>query len=723
MGYLEDFQVQINNRDFSKFWQLWEEYCTNDVVDSEEFIQILKAIKSSEFAKTFGQYVETALPFWECVKEKNASYDVLKNLIDLQTTNSPKLAEITLNALTERYSDQTLFNERIRMVGLRTKENFQGAISNYDLLAHMEKGKYVYHTGGWGVGEIVDISTVREQLTVEFEFLSGRKYFNFGNAFKALIPLSDDNFFVRRFADPDRLEQEARANPVEIIKLLLRNLGPKSAAEIKDELCDLVIPEKDWTKWWQATRAKIKKDTMIDTPETIKEPFRLHKEEVTHEERFQKAISKETSVDELLQSIYSFVRDNPSMLKKKELKDSIQEKLVDALADPEISKAQELQIQIFLESQFGHKLEGKALEKVIKDLDHIDSLLEQVEIIAFKKRILTLIREYRSDWVHIFLSLIFTNQQSTLRDYILKELNEGETKKLIQDKLLHLASHPLEAPEFLVWFFQKIINKDPEDLPFSDKEGQCLFFEALLILFSSLDSKSEYKDLSKKIYTILSSKRYAVVRQIIEGTSLEFIKEFLLLVSKCQALTDHDIKILRSLAEVVHPSLCTHKSNKNSESLDSNIIWTTQASYNKTKERIQQINDVEIVENAREIEAARALGDLRENSEFKFALEKRVRLNSQLRQLSEELNRARIIAPDDILKSEVGIGSKVTIQNSIGHQISYTILGPWDADIDLGILSLQSKLAQTLAGNKKGDKFKFRDDEYTIIELSSYLDN
>src|SRR5262245_34633219 len=103
MGYLEDFLVQINNRDFSKFWQLWEEYCTNDTVDPEEFILILRAVKASEFAKTFGQYVETALPLWECIQDKEFSYGVLKLLIDLQNTNSPKLAEIATKALNDRY--------------------------------------------------------------------------------------------------------------------------------------------------------------------------------------------------------------------------------------------------------------------------------------------------------------------------------------------------------------------------------------------------------------------------------------------------------------------------------------------------------------------------------------------------------------------------------------------------------------------------------------------
>ena len=59
----------------------------------------------------------------------------------------------------------------------------------------------------------------------------------------------------------------------------------------------------------------------------------------------------------------------------------------------------------------------------------------------------------------------------------------------------------------------------------------------------------------KKMYTILSGKRFQMIREVLEGTSLEFVQEFLLLVSKCHSIGDHDKKILRSLAEVVHPEL------------------------------------------------------------------------------------------------------------------------------------------------------------------------
>jgi transcription elongation GreA/GreB family factor len=362
------------------------------------------------------------------------------------------------------------------------------------------------------------------------------------------------------------------------------------------------------------------------------------------------------------------------------------------------------------------------VEEQILALEKVEEAINAIEILALKKRALTAIREYRKDWNQLFLNLLYSVQQSALRDYILKELNQKETRKFLEEALKKLIAHPERSPEAFVWYFQKIVNHDEEGLPFSDKEGQCQLFEAFLILYSYAENKPEYRDLIKKMYNLLSGKRYAIVRAIIEGTSLEFIKEFLLLVAKCHTLSDHDIKILRSLAEVVHPSLSPNKQRKSGSQHDVNIIWTTEEGYLKTQERIRQIGTTEIVENAREIEAARALGDLRENSEYKFALEKRSRLQGELKSLSEQLGRARIITKDDVSLDEVGVGSIIEVKDGSGNKVKYSILGPWDANPDENILSSQSKLAQAMMGCKKGDTFQFRDEEYTITNIKSFLD-
>ncbi len=82
---------------------------------------------------------------------------------------------------------------------------------------------------------------------------------------------------------------------------------------------------------------------------------------------------------------------------------------------------------------------------------------------------------------------------------------------------------------------------------------------------------------------------------------------------------------------------------------------------------------------------------------------------------------ARIITKDDIHLDEVGVGSVVDVVDNSGQKVTYKILGPWDANPEEHILSFQSKFAQTIMGCKEGDFFKFRDEEYSISKIRSFL--
>lgn len=718
MTYLKEFKAQINSRNFPKFLQLWEEYSAGDQVDVEELAQILQAIRGSDFAKQFGKLIETALPLWQIIQDKEDSYLILRLLIDVQNTNSPSLGELVFQTLKARYGDEPQFAERMRLVGMRTRDNFQGALSNYDLLSHMEVGKFVFHSGGWGTGEVVDLSPIRQQVTVEFENVPGKKHFTFDNAFKSLIPLKNDHFYARRFATPDELEKEAREEPVAVIKNILQNLGPQTALELKDLLEERVIPEADWTKWWQATRAKLKKDPLIESPESLKDSFRLRKTEVSHQERLQNAIKNKTGVDQIIETAYDFLRDLTDTRKHQDVRDSLKEKLLGQLSNPSLTPQQELQIAICLENQFSYEIPEKSSKALIQKLDDVETAVNAIEIIALKKRALTLIRENRKDWVPLFINLLASVKHSVLREYLVKELTQTNKKEL-ETFLVNLLKHPEKHPDFFVWYFQKVISGE-KGILYSDLEGQYLFFDAFLVLMCTLENKPEYKELIKKMYTILSGKRYAIVRQIFEKASLENVKEFLLLASKCQTFTDHDKKILRSLAAVVYPVL--GKGDQFADEDTENVIWTTEEGFLKVQDKLRHIGTVEVIENAREVEAARALGDLRENSEYKFAVERRGRLQGQLKTLSEQFKHARIITKDDIHVDTVSIGSVVDVVDANGKKVSYTILGPWDADPEKNILSFQSKLAQAMLGRKKGDKVSFRDEEYKIAGLHSFLD-
>ncbi len=719
MTYLQEFQTRIANHDYPSLLRLWEEYCASSEIDPEELRQILAAVKASDFAESFGRHVDKAIALWKTLEESEASSQIIQLILDLQTTNAAHYAELAYDFLKRKYGEEKNFNEKIRLIGLRSKENFQGAISNFELLSHMVKGNYVFHTGGWGIGEILDVSFLREELYVEFDYVPGKKDLAFQIAFKTLIPVPKDHFLALRFGSPDLLEEKAKKSPVEVMRMLLKDLGPKTASEIKDELCDLVIPAQEWQKWWQNARSKIKKDTKIESPEDLNKPFRLLVTEVSHEERLQKALETKPDASTLIQMVYSFMKDFSETLKNNAFKAELQTKLKETLAFPELSPSQELQIHFFLQD-LGEGKEYAPVTECIKRTASFEALLKEISVQSFQKRTLIEIRKLRADWKELFLHLFFVVEYNTLRDYVFQELLAAGCDAELKAKLEELADSPARHPETFLWYFQKITV--PSSLPFADQAGKNLFFEGFFVLLCALEQKESGRDYIKKMHGMLSAGRYAMVREIMQGASLETCKEFLLLATKCYSLSDHDIKILHSLAEVVHPSLAKTRKKQEEPAEETRVIWTTQEGYQKLQRRIQQLATVETVENAKEIEVARAHGDLRENAEFKAALEKRDRIQSELKASTDDLNRARILSKDDIHTQEIGVGTIVECTKKTGQKVHYTLLGPWDADPEKNILSYQSKLAKSMHGLRVGQKFQFQGEEFTITKIKSFLD-
>jgi len=251
-----------------------------------------------------------------------------------------------------------------------------------------------------------------------------------------------------------------------------------------------------------------------------------------------------------------------------------------------------------------------------------------------------------------------------------------------------------------------------------DESGLKIFFEALLVLLSHVERDPKMRDLCKKVHQLILAGRYALLRRIFSIATLQETKELILLASKCLLFTDHDRKIFQSLAEVVHPALVEKGST---ESLDEHIIWTTQVGYGLLKDKIQHIGTVAMVENAKEIEEARSHGDLRENSEFKFALEKRDRLQAELKMLSDQFNQSRVLTAQDVDLNKVSVGCIVEVVSQDEKLATYKILGPMEADPDKDILSFQSQLAKSMIGKKIDESFEFKDMCYTIKAIHNYF--
>lgn len=109
------------------------------------------------------------------------------------------------------------------------------------------------------------------------------------------------------------------------------------------------------------------------------------------------------------------------------------------------------------------------------------------------------------------------------------------------------------------------------------------------------------------------------------------------------------------------------------------------------------------------IATAVAMGDLRENSEYKAALERQQLVQARLGQLHQRLEQLQQLANTEAPRDRVGLGSKVVVEDlKSGDQETYTVVFAEMMDIDAGHISLASPLGRALADKKAGEEVSLR---------------
>ena len=136
--------------------------------------------------------------------------------------------------------------------------------------------------------------------------------------------------------------------------------------------------------------------------------------------------------------------------------------------------------------------------------------------------------------------------------------------------------------------------------------------------------------------------------------------------------------------------------------MDSVIL--TQEGYEKLKADLRILKSTKRLEVAKQLETARAHGDLRENAEYDTAKEAKVQLESRIRTLEEKLMRAKVVDTKDAPTDKVYFGTTVELKNKkTGDKITFTFVAEDEADISKGKLSIHSPIGKALLGHKEGE--------------------
>ena len=151
----------------------------------------------------------------------------------------------------------------------------------------------------------------------------------------------------------------------------------------------------------------------------------------------------------------------------------------------------------------------------------------------------------------------------------------------------------------------------------------------------------------------------------------------------------------------------------------------TQTGLEKIKSELQLLKNVERQQVIRAIADAREHGDLSENAEYHAARERQSFIEGRITELEDVTSRAEVIDTSRITGETVTFGVTVVIVDEITDvEYNYSIVGPYEAELEERKISTASPIAKGLIGKKVGDSVEVQTPRgphpYEIISISVY---
>ncbi len=134
-------------------------------------------------------------------------------------------------------------------------------------------------------------------------------------------------------------------------------------------------------------------------------------------------------------------------------------------------------------------------------------------------------------------------------------------------------------------------------------------------------------------------------------------------------------------------------------------IPMSKAGNKKLREELLRLERVERGEVVKAIETAREHGDLKENAEYHAAKDRQGHIEGRIIELKDKLARAEVIDCSRVNTERVIFGAIVELLDmDTDEEMTYQLLGPEEADVKNGSISVLSPLGKSMIGKEIGDE-------------------
>lgn len=654
-------------------------------------------------------------------------------------------------------------------------------------LEAMKDGAYCLH-GSWGFGQIKSYDPAANRLIIDFE---GKPGHSMDPAFcvDKLEILDEDNLLVRYRTDRAKLEEEMKNDGGAFVVKYIATKPDRAASQIELErvfkqlfgykpLNLEGVPQADFDKankdaekkyrtWWNKTKEILFRDPCVACPKNKNESYVLREEEeamkpeqevlreyflnrepkkkILLAEKLYKTATGE-GVEEIKSSLEKIKEELTEAIKKamdssKMLNDAdclhgiwVRNNLIRYLYEGDEAKVDEIapqSKQIILKAVAKDPKDG--LNNLAKNLpssyiERFLDLLTRIYTEDWRERILDLLKysdgRLTKECVDFLLSWDISRKSHYVKNAEIADDGRGTSRKLIKEHLEKwLSEQTLHGPVIL-WIVKNRNEEKYADM-LTDLIGEDLF-SALLAAVDDCALQRETIATTAKIP--LADELDAdkeLVGDLLSKSTAETARDLaqtLLLNQGFEELTKKSIlaRFIKKFPSV--QSLVASKSD-----MQDQRILVSEWSLAARREELEDIIKNQLPASKLAIEAARELGDLRENSEYKMAREHDELLCARRAQLERDISSATVFDFNTTPFDKVGIGSIVSLKSDKGESLTCSIMGAWDSNTEKNIFSYQTPLAQALLEHKCGETVETNINNHvtrwTIEKVSRFADS
>jgi len=134
------------------------------------------------------------------------------------------------------------------------------------------------------------------------------------------------------------------------------------------------------------------------------------------------------------------------------------------------------------------------------------------------------------------------------------------------------------------------------------------------------------------------------------------------------------------------------------------FTYISREGYEKLRKELDFLTKVRRKEIAKDIEAARSHGDLRENAEYDAAKEMQAMNEIRIAKLTQQLSTLHVMDGMDIPEDKVYLGATVHLKDLIsGEEMVYTLVSEAESDFFQNKISVASPIGKGLLGKAENE--------------------